>query len=166
MSSSLSSVDSMVVSDTGPLLALARIECIFLLAELFGQCWVTQSVVNECLAKPESEDALRVQLALDQAILRCVPDTAPRQSLLSLDAGEATAIELALRKRCGVLIDEKRGRKLAQEHGVKIVGTVGVLLLAHQQGLLPDLKLTLLRLKLVYYLSDQLIQRAMELASE
>lgn len=164
MSSSPSKADSIVVTDTGPLLALARIDRIPLLATLFDQCWVTQSVVDECLAKPEHMDAIRVQQALDQAILVCVPDPEPRKSLQALDAGERTAIELAIRQQCSALIDEKKGRKLAQEHGITIVGTVGVLLLAHHHGLLPDLGSTLLSLQKVYYLSDQLIRQAIELS--
>jgi predicted nucleic acid-binding protein len=57
-----------------------------------------------------------------------------------LDAGETAAIALAEEVQAGrLIIDEYRGRKVATERGLRVVGTVGVLELAAEMGFI-DLK--------------------------
>ena len=61
-----------------------------------------------------------------------------RQLELSLDAGEAAAIVLALEKKAAfVLIDEFDGRKAAKSLGLVVVGVLGLLVHAKQGGLIP-----------------------------
>ena len=58
-------------------------------------------------------------------------------SLDNLHAGERDAISLALRIRADALImDERPGRNEAAKRGIKVIGTVGVLAAAHENGLL------------------------------
>jgi hypothetical protein len=50
--------------------------------------------------------------------------------LSQLDSGEQEAITLALELQAdALLIDELKGRKAAKQHGLKIVGVLGVLFL-------------------------------------
>jgi predicted nucleic acid-binding protein len=60
-------------------------------------------------------------------------------SAWSLDPGESEAIALALKRRALLVIDEKRGRGIAQQLGLRITGTLGVLLVAKSQGLIEHL---------------------------
>lgn len=46
-----------------------------------------------------------------------------------------------------LIIDEKRGRLVAEEMGIKCIGLVGILVLAKQQGLLSSLEDILDRLE-------------------
>jgi len=126
----------------------------------------TASVVEECLAKPDHADAIRVQRALDNGLLVAVPDPNPRQVLWTLDTGEQTAVELALNNNFVLLIDEKRGRATAKAQGVNIIGTIGMLLLAKKQGLIPEIKSLLTTLERQYYLSETLTQHALDFADE
>lgn len=57
-----------------------------------------------------------------------------------LDAGERDAITLALHLKTPVLIiDEMAGRRVAQDLGLRVIGTLGILRDAHRAKLL-DLK--------------------------
>ena len=60
---------------------------------------------------------------------------------LILDKGEASSIALCLENTDSLLIiDEKKGRRIAQELGVKIIGTLGVILSAKKNGLLDSVQ--------------------------
>ena len=58
---------------------------------------------------------------------------------LILGRGEAEAIMLAEKLKLPLLIDERKGRKIAEKRGIKIIGTLGVLLKAYKLGLIEDL---------------------------
>lgn len=56
---------------------------------------------------------------------------------LMVDDGEAEAIALALERKWRIVLDDLRARALAQQMGLKIIGTVGILIRAKRAGLLP-----------------------------
>jgi uncharacterized protein len=65
----------------------------------------------------------------------------------SLDPGEAEAITLAIELSADRLpIDERLGRNIATNYGLKLRGLLGVLINAKQQRLIPALKPILDRL--------------------
>ena len=70
--------------------------------------------------------------------VRVLPDPQQHQSgLWMLDAGERATLELALERHAElVLIDERIGRNVAEYLGLRITGTLGVLLKARQQRLI------------------------------
>ena len=65
------------------------------------------------------------------------------ESLTRLHAGERDAISLALTVHAdAVLMDERRGRQEAENRGLKPIGTLGVLVAAHNRRLI-DLSATI-----------------------
>lgn len=64
----------------------------------------------------------------------------------SLDLGEASAIALAIEEKDSLLIiDELKGRKFAEQLGLNFTGTLGLLILAKQKGILASIKPALLK---------------------
>jgi predicted nucleic acid-binding protein len=76
-----------------------------------------------------------------------------------LDIGEASSIALSLETKDSVLIiDERKGRKVASSLNIKIIGTIGILILAHKKGLIKDLITVILKLvNSGFRLSDDLL---------
>jgi len=74
---------------------------------------------------------------------------------------------LADELNCPVLLDERRGRTVAKQMEISIVGTVGLLVKAKQQGVIPQLGELLSEMtEHGYRLSPKLIQQALEIVGE
>lgn len=160
-------INQLLVADTSPLLALARLDFLTLLSQLFSSVCVTQTVIAECLAKPESSDALRIKEALADGRLIIVDDPVVRTSLKHLDVGEMSALEYAIQHSATILIDERAGRLAAKAHHLNVVGTLGILLLAKRKGVLLGIKPKIYELRdSGYFISETLIASVLELANE
>jgi len=87
---------------------------------------------------------------------------------LTLDLGEAEALSLYWEVNADfLLIDEKRGRIIAQRNGVHVIGTIGVLLFARQKGLIANIKSVLNTLSHNgFHISDALYHKILERAGE
>jgi hypothetical protein len=86
-----------------------------------------------------------------------------------IDAGEAEAIVLAEELGAdALLIDEKHGRSIAEERGIRCLGLAGALLLAKQNKLIPSLAPILkeLEAKANFYLDKGLKQDLLRRAEE
>lgn len=134
-----------VVSDTSPLITLAKIGCLQHVQVLFGTICVPPEVVKELSAKGPAEGVPDL-LALTQGWLIIRVPTGLHE-FPGLDSGESAAISLALElKAASLLIDEKAGRKAAAAHAIPVIGTIGILEEAAERGLL-DLAEAFRRLK-------------------
>ncbi len=117
-----------VVCNTSPLILLAKIERLSLMAQIYSKVLIPQAVWDEVTAKPGLEtDSIR-QFATKRiypspppvALLRRIPDT--------LGAGERAAIATALAVAADlVILDDQQGRQIARAVGLQVTGTIGVL---------------------------------------
>ena len=129
-----------VIADASPLIALARVNGLGWLQQLFRHVVVTQVVLDEVLTGryPDTEAPIRQALAAGWLKVSGVAATDP--VLPDLDEGEAASIRLALSSGEPVLllIDERAGRAVAQELGLSVAGTAAVIGLARQRGLIAS----------------------------
>lgn len=159
-----------VASNTSPLTNLAAIGQFSLLQLLFSEIYVARGVVNELsfggveypgASEVEASNWVRVFEVKDQSLADALR--------LELDLGEAETLTLALQLRADlVLVDEQLGRRAAQFLGLKVMGTVGVLLGAKQRSILGEVRphLDALRQQAGFYLSDPVYKHALWLAQE
>lgn len=160
-------MNKLVIADAGPLIALARLHQIGLLPQLFGRVLVTDIVFRECAGRSDFPESALIQEAVDRKQLELC--TAPDFSAFvqKIDAGEASAIAVAIDFGCGVLMDDIAGRRIAENAGVPVIGTVGVLVLAKRKGLVPLVKPQLEILSASgYFLGGEIIAAALLAAGE
>lgn len=138
---------AVIVSDATPLNYLVVIGTVDVLPKLYGNVLVPPAVIAE-LNHPKTPALVRAWLAQSPPWLQVVaPSFMPPPSLSQLDTGEMEAIALALQSRADLLlIDERDGTAVARELGLTAIGTLGVLDLAAQRGLV-DLALMFVRLQ-------------------
>lgn len=139
------SAHKVVVSDSGPLIALGRLDLLALLPALFAQVQVPHEVLIECLARPANADAVRIQAAVAQGWL--IPCTATPIAQPGLELGERAAIARALEIGAGLLADDLAARQHAAALGLMVIGTLGVLVLAKRAGRLAAVKPLIERLR-------------------
>ena len=112
---------SRIVSDSTTLIVLERIGRLDLL-DLFDEVLIPPTVAGECgLSSPEGL-GVRVRKEGDRELIRILG--------LLLDQGESEAIALAKSAGLPLIIDEKKGRRIAREVGVRVTGFLGLLLYA------------------------------------
>jgi len=124
-----------VVSDTSPINYLILIELQDLLPKLFDRILIPEAVHRE-LRSAAAPDPIKRFLAegADWLQVRASPEIDPALQLL--DSGEREVITLALSTNAdSVLLDGRKGRQAARERGLRVSGTLGVIRLAADQGL-------------------------------
>lgn len=128
-----------IVSNTSPIINLSGVGLLNLLYDLYGQVVIPDAVATEFHSKARPKDPHLSSIPW-LAIRPVVAD--PSLTILkNLGLGEMMAIALAQSNNARLLIiDDRLGRKIAQERHIRIIGTMGVLLQAKQVGLLPSIR--------------------------
>lgn len=159
-----------IVADTTPLLYLARLGLLGVLQQLYETVILPTEVWRELVEyRPDAPgvEALRgaTWLRVDASA-----DTSPLLVELreELDDGESAAIALALHLGAElILIDERDGRREAEERGLVVRGTVGLLINARERALIPALRPVLDALvQAGFRIDHRLYRAALEIAGE
>ena len=160
-----------VVSDTGPIIGLAKIGKISLLKSIAEEVLIPPMVHRELFGKVGSETD-----QIDQALNNFIRikdvmtlDPATEMALAALDEGEKQAIGLAsnLENDVLLLIDDRAGREVAKKLNIPTTGLIGILLISKERGLVENVvALTEELRKNGYWFSDEVIDIAKRLAGE
>ena len=131
---------SIVIADASPLIALARVNGLGWLQQLFNEVVVTDVVLSEVLTGRYPDTETPIQQALAAGWLQAAVAGSSQPALPDLDEGEAASIRFALSSSepALLLIDERAGRAVAQELGITVAGTAAVIGLARQRGLITS----------------------------
>lgn len=125
-----------VVSDTTPLISLLKIERIDLLKNLFGRVLIPESVFNELTADERFKneaDQIRNNPFIEVKKVSSLESADVLRRATGLDRGESEAIVLTDEMRADLLLmDEAKGRHVSAQMGIKIMGTIGILIAAYE----------------------------------
>ncbi|HAA90548.1 MAG: hypothetical protein XD63_1739 [Thermoanaerobacterales bacterium 50_218] len=137
-----------VICNTSPLILLAKINRLDLLAQLYSEVIIPVSVLKEMEAKP-GEEVKQIQALLQSQKfqLRKASQRALNELPPDLGVGEQEAIALALEIEADlVILDDYLGRRVAHERGLPLTGTIGVLIEARERGMISSVRRELDRL--------------------
>jgi predicted nucleic acid-binding protein len=127
-----------VVADTTPLNYLIVIDRADILASLFGEVLIPGAVLEE-LRHPKAPAAVSRWLQQLPGWLRVTP-ARQMDETMQLGKGENEAISLALERHVKVvLMDERLGRGAAEARGLIPVGTLNLIDLADEQGIIDGI---------------------------
>ena len=160
-----------IICDTGPIIALAKIDKIYLLKGIAEEVLIPPMVFKELLGKV-GDESNQIDRALSD-IIRIKEsgalDPAAEKALAGLGEGEKQAIGLAfnLKKDILLLLDDRAGRECAEKLNIPTTGLIGLLLILKQKGLVEDIVPFIDELRNKgYWLSDEVINVARRLAGE
>lgn len=126
------------VTNTTPVIALVHAEQLRLLDSLFSRLLVPLEVWEELTAQSSAREPFAL-LGLQTVSFQ--PRIPLAQETESLDLGERAAITLALATPDAVvLLDDLAARRVAVRLGLQVRGTLGVLISAKEEGLIPTLR--------------------------
>lgn len=160
----------LLIADSGPLIALARLDLLGLPLRYFASVFVATAVWDEVTRQPKAGEADRLEAALQAGLLhrRDDPLVLPEALLpTGLDLGERNTIALGIELGASLLIDERRGRRVAHEVGLPVMGALGLLVRAREDGHISSLRSCLDQLQNSgYFLPENLIQSTLAALGE
>lgn len=156
-----------IVADASPLISLAILGKLSLLDQLFDDVYIPVAVYDE-IAQENKAYAVELKSFAQNRVRGVKNELALRLLKRELDAGEAEAIVLAIESQISnILIDEHKGRKIAETNGLLPIGTIGVLIRAKRMGLIQEVKPNLDKLiENRRRISKPLYDKALALAGE
>jgi predicted nucleic acid-binding protein len=139
-----------IIVDTSSLITLERVNLLQILCKIYKEVVIPESVIKEfgnlslpCVSIRKVESNLLKLLITD----------------LNLGKGEADVIALASQTGLKIIIDDSKARRVAENMGLKLTGTIGVLMKAERLGLIGSAhdKVRELREK-GFYVSEELLE--------
>jgi predicted nucleic acid-binding protein len=122
-------VSEPIVTDSTCLIGLERIQRLEILPALFKPISAPPEVQREFgVTVPWLGSEIPADYALVTALKMLV------------DHGEAEAIALAQGQKRRVILDDRRARGIAKNLGIRVIGTVGILMLAKKERVIPAIR--------------------------
>jgi len=124
----------MIISDSTTLIILFDLDRVELLSNLFPKIIIPLAVYEEITVKKSIvlPEFISVQAPKESETLETLKNL--------LDLGESEAIALALELKSKLIIDEKKGRKIAMRQGLEIIGLLGIVYLNITKGFLSKVE--------------------------
>jgi len=131
-----------IVSDTTPLSELAKVGQLNLLRDIFGKVIIPIEVYNEVTTGTHpAVNLVKSANWIEIIAINNVEQLSNLKKATNLGAGECAAMILAEELSSDqLLMDDLDARRVALSRNLKIIGTIGILLVAKQQGLIPTIK--------------------------
>ncbi|QQS51149.1 MAG: DUF3368 domain-containing protein [Bacteroidota bacterium] len=131
-------MNGIVIADTGPIFSLAIIDKLNLLDSIFNEVFIPKAVWDEISA---DETKLFYDRVIDYFKNKVQPIKGFNDLTFIMDSGESESVILYKELAADyLLIDDKKARSIAENIGVRCIGTIGLLSFAKDKGFIDALK--------------------------
>lgn len=157
-----------VIVNSTPLIILSNANVLHILKDVYKEITIPQAVFDEVTAKQDSA-CNQIKNNLDWIhIEKIKEDSSKRMYQAKLHAGEVEVMILAQDKNAELLIiDDNSAKKTAKFLGLKVTGTLGVLLKAKKLGFLTTIKPVVDKIRENgFFISDEIYTFVLEQAEE
>ena len=118
----------MIISDSTTLIILSDLKRFNLLSNIFEKVYIPKKVFEEVNYRNN------IKLPKFIEIIEINQNELLTNLKKILDEGESEAIALAVQKKLPLIIDEKKGRKVAKNLNIEIIGLLGILYLNYKKN--------------------------------
>ena len=130
--------NGLVISDAGPIFSLAIVDQLELLEHLFDEILIPKAVWEEVTKDRTTEHYGRV---VDYFQNRVKEISGSNNLTFVMDYGESEAVILCHELQADfLLIDDRKARDIAENFGIKCIGTIGILSIAREKGIVDELR--------------------------
>jgi predicted nucleic acid-binding protein len=161
-----------VVSNASPLIILGKLGQLGLLFKLYDEVLIPREVYNEVVInglRLSASDAQAVDFLIKQSHIQVIDVTLPTPLpswAQAIDTGEIEVIILAQQQAADwAIIDNAHARRAARQMGLRLKGTIGLLLGAFRQHYLSlqEFELLVLSIKAQpsFWISERLCEQAL-----
>ena len=158
-----------VVVNSTPIIALCNADLLYVLREMYGEIIIPKAVFDEVTAKKDSA-CYQIRENLEWIKVEQVNDNVDRTMYKpKLHAGEVEVMILArqIPEADLVIIDDNAAKRTAQYLGLKVTGTLGVLIKAKRKGIIDSFKDAIDKIQdNGFYIDEKLRKMAIEQAGE
>lgn len=128
-----------LVFNASPLIVLAKADLLDQLLPLGNHVWIPQAVVTEVTAVKNPADPARRWLVDQSKFIHGPIPISPFVMAWDLGDGESAVLSLAESMHDAfAVLDDQAARYCSQAMGQKCIGTLGLILMAKQNGLIPS----------------------------
>ncbi len=155
---------SVIISNASPLIGLAGIELLHILKELWSEIIIPNAVYNEVVIKGKGKQGCNTIAKACKKWIQVVfvKNTQEVEALKAvLDEGEAEVIALGQELKADLLLlDNREPRVFARTINLKVIGTLGIISLAWQKGVIKEPVKEVNKLRLNgFWISEKLIEQ-------
>ncbi len=130
--------NGLVISDSGPIFSLAMVNKLEVLEELFVEIFIPNAVWDEITKDQNSQYYQRIVVYFQHRVKSI---SGLNRLTFVMDYGESEAVILHGELNADfLLIDDKKARDIAEGFGIKCIGTIGILSIAREKGIIDELR--------------------------
>lgn len=128
----------LVILDSGPIFSLAIVNQLEILNKLFDETYIPNAVYEEITKDQTTEHYQRIADYFQGKIKEI---SGSNELTFVMDYGESEAVVLYRELNAAyLLIDDKKAREIAVNYGIQCIGTLGILSVAREKGLVKELR--------------------------
>lgn len=130
--------NGLVIADSGPIFSLALLDKLDLLNDLFDEVRIAQAVWEEISFDKSKPFSFKIRDFFNGKVIQIQRFN---DLTFTMDYGESQSVILYKELNADfLLIDDKKARNIAENFGIKCIGTIGLLSVAKDKGLIASLR--------------------------